>query len=979
MLAVDITVSPFDHQQEYIGGGAGFTLYSGHLTTGVPSAQRQEVYDWLFKDLNLPDLRIFSFRGEEFGNDNSDPFDLDLNAMNIPTRDTEFEIYQEAIARNPNSRVMAYTNTHPDFLKNPDGSYNTSLPNFYEELAEYWYGNLVITKQRYGVEIDILDVLNEPDFKSELNLSLSTEFLANTVTALENLVTLHYATYGVEMPIISGFSTGTAASGNNWLSGLENNNQQAWDNLDILATHPYGGGGSGFVQSNYEGIADLKDADHPHFIQNEMEFGHSSFLNNSNALPDDLADDELEAALALARIFAMSIEAGADGFHVFQGNNPSGSGGKSLVRTPWGQTAERRTGYYVFQQMTSLQPMGSDVVADVTTGAPAGVHTLAFNKWGDNQVFVNVVNATGSADTAAIQFEDNNGVSLGFQHVRQLSTSGTENSAVVVDQNVASGTTVWNATIPANSVQTFVITLNTTGYAIPVGDLTYIRETSGSSFNTTPQDGDTNPRTEYLIGLNGNGSAGSQRGEMRALMEFDLSNLGLSAGSTISSARLEMLGYRGSVGSGEAIAFEAYEYGGDFVEAQATWVDPDGDGNTATGDTVAGGTLGSFLGGSSTFDGDVFDYNDGGSTEIFHERVIVGGNGSFTTSADNALGGDLRLLVRPDMAVTTNSEFFGFFDEESIYAPELIVTVDQLDFDGPTVAQTTFNSETNQSFDFTFSEPIDTSTLQVDDFVFESFTTGQVLSGSSNLFLINVTSTSSTIIFRELPIPDGNWELRMNNGAFSDIVGNASQPLSFEFSVLSGDADSDGDVDGRDFLAWQRGFGTNSPNGTTSQGDADADLDVDAIDLIRWHNNYGQSTVVASAAVAPVSAAITAPTFDVSSNVEGVIQADTVLAEEYGSNMETNEGPTDLIMAWLGQSRRSVGNDFSVDAAPKTDMKTDFDEYLRYRKIDPLQSPNEASRSSENLDKAVWEEFGRSKRESRVELKGQLIEMIDLL
>ena len=491
LLAVDVTVNPFDHQQEFIGGGAGFTLYSGHLVSGVPAAQRQEVYDWLFEDLNLPDLRIFSFRGEANGNDNDDPFDLDLAGMEIPTRDTEFTIYQEAIARNPDTRVMAYTNTHPDFLKNPDGSYNTSLPNFHEELAEYWYGNLVITKQRYGVQIEILDVLNEPDFSSDINRSLAIDIVANTVPALQNLVDTHFATYGVEMPIIAGFSNGTAASGNNWLSDLEQDSQQAWDNLDYLTTHPYGGGGSGFVQSNYEAIAALRDADHPIFIQNEMEFGHTSFINNDNALPDDLVDDDLEGALALSRIFAMSVEAGADGFHVFQGNSPQGPS-KSLVHTPWGQTATRRTGYYAYKQLSALQPKGSDVVTDVTTGAPEGVHTLAFNKWSDNKVYVNVVNATANDEQTSLQFRDNAGNSIQFNSLRSYSTSGTENMAVV-DQAIAPGTTVWNTTVPAHSVQTFEVTLRTTGHKVPVGDVTYIRETSGSNLNSTPQDGDTNP------------------------------------------------------------------------------------------------------------------------------------------------------------------------------------------------------------------------------------------------------------------------------------------------------------------------------------------------------------------------------------------------------------------------------------------------------------------------------------------------------
>ena len=50
------------------------------------------------------------------------------------------------------------------------------------------------------------------------------------------------------------------------------------------------------------------------------------------------------------------------------------------------------------------------------------------------------------------------------------------------------------------------------------------------------------------------------------------------------------------------------------------------------------------------------------------------------------------------------------------------------------------------------------------------------------------------------------------------------------------DFDGDGDTDGADFLAWQRGFGT--PNATLPDGDADGDKDVDGDDLFVWQSNF---------------------------------------------------------------------------------------------------------------------------------------------
>jgi hypothetical protein len=52
-----------------------------------------------------------------------------------------------------------------------------------------------------------------------------------------------------------------------------------------------------------------------------------------------------------------------------------------------------------------------------------------------------------------------------------------------------------------------------------------------------------------------------------------------------------------------------------------------------------------------------------------------------------------------------------------------------------------------------------------------------------------------------------------------------------------GDFDTDGDVDGADFGAWQTGFPTSS-GATLLQGDADGDGDVDGADFIVWQTNF---------------------------------------------------------------------------------------------------------------------------------------------
>ncbi len=85
------------------------------------------------------------------------------------------------------------------------------------------------------------------------------------------------------------------------------------------------------------------------------------------------------------------------------------------------------------------------------------------------------------------------------------------------------------------------------------------------------------------------------------------------------------------------------------------------------------------------------------------------------------------------------------------------------------------------------------------------------------------------------------------NNDFQDLVyliRNVS-PLS----AATGDFDADDDVDGADFLAWQRGLGI-ATGATRAQGDSNQDGAVNSADLAVWSSQYGTMMAVASFAVA---------------------------------------------------------------------------------------------------------------------------------
>ncbi len=79
-----------------------------------------------------------------------------------------------------------------------------------------------------------------------------------------------------------------------------------------------------------------------------------------------------------------------------------------------------------------------------------------------------------------------------------------------------------------------------------------------------------------------------------------------------------------------------------------------------------------------------------------------------------------------------------------------------------------------------------------------------------------------------------------------NILAEAASP------PVNSDFDGDEDVDGNDFLIWQRGLGA----GTHLTGDANDDGAVDGVDLDLWEADFGAGAAASAAAAIPEPAAI---------------------------------------------------------------------------------------------------------------------------
>ncbi|HEX6960533.1 MAG TPA: dockerin type I repeat-containing protein, partial [Lacipirellula sp.] len=131
---------------------------------------------------------------------------------------------------------------------------------------------------------------------------------------------------------------------------------------------------------------------------------------------------------------------------------------------------------------------------------------------------------------------------------------------------------------------------------------------------------------------------------------------------------------------------------------------------------------------------------------------------------------------------------------------------------------------------------------------------------SGTLTLINNQTTHSITGFFEDAATGGLYEegesvlgTGYNGSVTISYVGGTGNDVVLNLvasSAPTADFDSDGDVDGADLLAWQRGLGT--PDGAArSDGDANGDGAVDATDLQAWTGQFGTSGGGANATTVP--------------------------------------------------------------------------------------------------------------------------------
>ena len=167
----------------------------------------------------------------------------------------------------------------------------------------------------------------------------------------------------------------------------------------------------------------------------------------------------------------------------------------------------------------------------------------------------------------------------------------------------------------------------------------------------------------------------------------------------------------------------------------------------------------------------------------------------------------------------------------------------------------------------------------------------------------------------------------------------APTPGVVQAAPATGDFDNDSDVDGPDFLTWQRAYGLTA-GATRADGDADADGDVDANDLAIWQMQFGAPQPAAAAEItAHSSVAPTARELGALAPIPfSASERDYLSADVFRPNREHFESP--------GELRRRL---FS-SAIDRTARIRDTDELVRPLSPDDKHD-SEHAETDESLDR----------------------------
>ncbi len=445
-----ITVNAEDYQHAFKGGGVSIGLFLGHHYS-MNEASQDLAIQYMAKDLNM---KYFQDYIEIYPEDDPAYYDRRANyvkAAKVYSPDLEFSLVGQKFPAD----LMVDKTINGNVFKVLD----TDDPNIYDRVA-MWYFRLLQGFHVRGVTTEILNVVNEPDLDRPFRVQhygLNGNTKEAVARIFDQAVPKFKAlindpavnTTGMPMPLIMGPSSISTIGCVEYLQYIKNNYPNAWNQIDIVATHQYE---NGAIPELFEDI--VAEAEGKPIYQSETHALRGDFIESGTKTRPH------EAALSMANLISTAVNGGVSSWWYFENNYPNDFHPGGLMQVAWNAAAPiRYKHYFVFQQLTSMQPefsrvLSTDAVYDFQS------QTIAFRKENDNEVYITYSNYTAEDRTINLNLQTNSGSSLNISSYEMTVTDENNNGVIMDSENYSTPVQDIEITTGQYSVNTIKVTLS---------------------------------------------------------------------------------------------------------------------------------------------------------------------------------------------------------------------------------------------------------------------------------------------------------------------------------------------------------------------------------------------------------------------------------------------------------------------------------------------------------------------------------------
>ncbi len=392
--AQTITIEADKYQHVFEGGGVSVGLYMGHHWS-MSETNRDKAVRLINQDCNMPYV-------QDYVSISAYP-PLDANYF-----DKRADYFKAAKVYRPDVKISMTTNRFPKELVdeiNIGGKIQPVLRTadtaIYSKIALFYFNLFQGFKDR-GVEIDILNVVNEPDWDKQYYYGYNGDNKKGVALLFSEAVPKFKALLQdtninkskIKIPLIMGPSTIGPDGCLQFIRYFKQNYPTAWAQTDIVATHQYTNG------VNENALATIRiEAEGKPYFQSEM---HTNRGDNLGNMPIDSAH---RGVLSLASTMGSAIRQGVSAWFYFQTNYPHDYTPAGLLSVDWQTTnPQPYQHYYAFKQMTSTQPPNAHVVSR-TLANFGSAEVFVFRKKNEDTVYLNIANYMPSARIVSLNIE----------------------------------------------------------------------------------------------------------------------------------------------------------------------------------------------------------------------------------------------------------------------------------------------------------------------------------------------------------------------------------------------------------------------------------------------------------------------------------------------------------------------------------------------------------------------------------------------